>query len=61
MKNGLIPALTDETGLFITKIMRLLMQSNYEQLPAEPALPVLFVKLLDRMVVGSDPKELIEF
>ena len=61
MKNGLIPALTDETGLFITKIMRLLMQSNYEQLPAETALPVLFVKLLDRMVVGSDPKELIEF
>lgn len=61
MKKGLLPCLPAQTDFFITKIMRILMQSNYEQLPAEQALPVLFVKLPDRMVVGTDPKELIEF
>lgn len=43
------------------KFIRINMQSNCEQLPKEHALPVLFVKLQDRMVVETDPKALNEF
>ncbi len=53
--------LLEHTGVFIAKFIRINMQSNCEQLPKEHALPVLFVKLQDRMVVETDPKALNEF